>query len=154
MVSAAEGHAMTGPVRSRAAWIAGGLALQALGVGGVAAFAWIKVRHQNIGGHVTAATVRLVWAGAVHTRQGLMVLVAGALLYAAGSILMARPFVSRAVTLFVAVPIAAVAGMLVLGVLAFLLALLIAAVSSDLDVPGLDFGDGGGRRRRRQSPAK
>lgn len=94
-----------------------------------------------------------MWHGEVHTRQGLMVLVAAAVLYAAGSIVMARPYVSRPVTLFVAVPLAAVAGLLVLGALALIVALVIAAFTSDggFDIPGLDFGSGGeGRRRRRR----
>lgn len=121
---------MLGPLRSRASWVASGLILQAVGAGGVAAYVWLRVGHQNIGGHVTAATIRLAWHGEVHTRQGLAVLAAGALIYAAGSVLMARPYVARPVTLFVAVPVAAVAGMLVLGVLAFIVALLIAAVGT------------------------
>jgi hypothetical protein len=137
--------------------VAGGLALQVLGAGGLAAFVWLKVRRENLGGHLTAATIRLVWHGEVHTRQGLMVLVAAALLYAAGSIVMARPYVSRPVTLFVAVPLAAVAGLLVLGALALIVALAIAAFTSDgFDFPGWDFSSGSGgdgrRRRRRGQP--
>src|SRR5260370_27106594 len=122
-----EGRRMLGPLRSRASWVASGLILQAVGAGGMAAYVWLKVRHQNIGGHVTAATIRLAWHGEVHTRQGLAVLTAGALIYAAGSVLMARPYVARPMTLFVAVPVAAVAGVLVLGGLAFLPAPLLAA---------------------------
>jgi hypothetical protein len=143
---------MPGPLGSRAAWVASGLILQAVGAGGVAAYVWLKVRQQNIGGHVTAATIRLAWHGEVHTRQGLAVLAAGALIYAAGSVLMARPYVARPMTLFVAVPVAAVAGMLVLGVLAFIAALLIAALEYG-DLFGLDFSlDFGGDRRRAKRP--
>ncbi len=108
---------MLGPLRSHASWVASGLILQAVGAGGVAAYVWPKVRYQNIDGHVTAATIRLAWHSEVHTRQGLAVLAAGAFVYAVGSVLMARPYVGRPVTLFVAVPVAAVAGMLVLEVL-------------------------------------
>jgi hypothetical protein len=149
---ATEGRRMSGPLRSRASWVSGGLILQAVGVGGVAAYVLLKIRHQNIGGHVTAATIRLAWHGEVHTRPGLAILAGGAVIYAAGSVLMARPYVSRPVTLFVAVPVAAVAGMLVLGVLAFIAALLIAAVANDgFDIPGLDFGgDGRSAKRRRR----
>ena len=114
-MSAAESGGLTGPRRPPAPWIACGLILQAVGAGGVAAYVWFQVRHQNIGVHITAATIRLAWHGEVHTRAGLAVLVAGALIYAAGSVLMARPYVTRPVTLFVAVPVAAVAGLLVLG---------------------------------------
>jgi hypothetical protein len=78
---------MLGPLRSRASWVANGLILQAVGAGGVAAYVWLKVCHQNIGGHVTAATIRLAWHGEIHTPQGLAVLAAGALIYAAGSVL-------------------------------------------------------------------
>jgi hypothetical protein len=130
--------------------VAGGLTLQAVGVGGVAAYIGLRVRHQNIGGHITAATIQLAWHGEVHTLPGLAVLAAGAAIYAVGSVLMVRPYVSRPAMLFVAVPVAAAAGMLVLGVLAFIVALLIAAMAnSDLDFPGLDFG-GGRRRAKRQ----
>jgi len=122
--------------------------LQAIGIGGVAAYVWVTVRHQNFGGHVTAATIRLAWHGEVHTRPGLAVLAAGAVIYAAGSVLMARPYVARPMTLFLAVPVAAVAGMLVLGVLAFIAVLLIVLADGGLDF-GLDFG---GDRRRAKRP--
>jgi hypothetical protein len=145
---AVEDRRLLGPLRSRGSWVAGGITLQVIGVGGVAAYVWLKVRDQNIGGHITAATIRLAWHGEVHTRQGLAVLVAGALIYAVGSVLLARPYVTRPLTLFVAVPVAAVAGMLVLGVLAFIVALLIAALANgDLFDFDLDFG--GDRRRKR-----
>jgi hypothetical protein len=116
----------------------------------VAAYVWLKVRHQNIGGHLTAATIRLAWHSELHTRQGLAVMAAGALIYAAGSVLLARPFISRPVTLFVVVPAAAVAGMLVLGVLALIAALLIAAVVTGYLDLGLDFGGDRRNARRRQ----
>lgn len=129
-----------GPVRSRALWTVGGLAVQAAGLGGVTAFLWAKLRHQDVGGHITAAMFRLVWHGEVHTRTGLAVLITGAVIYAAGSVLLARPYVSRPVTLFIAVPVAAIAGMAVLGILALLAALLVSALG-DLVAPDFDFGD-------------
>jgi hypothetical protein len=134
---------MLGPVGSRAPWVAGGLVLQAVSAGGVAAYLWHKIRHQNARGHITAAMIRLAWHGEVHTRPGLAVLVAGTVVYAAGSVLMARPYISRPVTLFVAVPLAAVAGMLVLGILALIVALVMAAVASNVGVPVPDFGGSG-----------
>jgi hypothetical protein len=149
-MSATDDQRTPGALHSRAFWLTGGLILQAVGAGGVAAYVWLKIRHQNIGGHVTATAFRFAWHGEVHTRQGLAVLAAGAVIYAAGSVLMARPYISRPVMLFVAVPVAAVAGLLVLGVVAFIVALLIAALESG-DVPGLDFG-GGRRRTRRPRP--
>jgi hypothetical protein len=137
-----DGRRMLSPLRSRASWVSGGLILQVVGAGGVTAYLWLKVRHQNIGGHITAAAIRLAWHGEVHTRSGLAVLAAGTVIYAVGSVLMARPYVSRPATLFVAVPIAAVVGMLVLGVLAVIAAVLIAALANgdlldfDLVLPG------------------
>ena len=76
----------------------------------------------------------------------------GGHLNAAGSVLLARPHVSRPVTLFIAVPVAAVAGIAVLGILALVVALLFSALG---DQPSPDIGlSGGGRRtkarRRRQ----
>lgn len=139
-------------VRRSARWVIGGLALQAVGVAGVAAYAWRELRRQGIGGHVTAATVRLAWHADVHTRTGLAVLAVGAIIYAAGSVLMARPYLSRPVMLFVAVPIAAVVGMLVLGVLVLVVAIVLVAAANDVDMP-FTFGRGRGgsaRSRRRR----
>jgi len=116
-----------------------GLTLQTLGVAGVAAYAWISLRHQGIGGHITAATIRLAWHSDIHTRAGLAVLGVGAVVYAVGSILMARPYVSRPATLFIAVPAAAAVGMLVLGGLALIVALVLRAMADNADLP-LDFG--------------
>ena len=148
IMSATEGRRMPGLLRSRASWVASGLILQAVGAVGVAAYVWLEVRHQNIGGHITAATIRLAWHGEVHTQQGSAVLAAGAIIYAYGSILMARPYVARPLTLFVAVPVAAVAGMLVLGVLAFIAALLIPPLAHG-DFP-FDWPFGGDRRRAKR----
>ena len=127
----------------------GGLLLQAIGAGGVAAFVWLKVRRQNLSGHVTAATIRLVWHGEVHTRQGIIVLTGGLLIYAAGSVVMARPYVTRPVTLFVAVPLAAIIGMLVLGAVAFIVALVIAGGAD-----GCDGGCGGSDFDRRRKASR
>lgn len=90
----------------------------------------------------------------IHTRTGLAVIAAGAIVYAAGSTLMARPYLTRPALLFAAVPVAAVAGMLALGVLVLVVAILLAAVANNIDIP-LDLGGGDGgagrpaRRRRR-----
>lgn len=131
-----------------------GLTLQTLAVAGVAAYAWLTLRRQGIGGHLTAATIRLIWHADMHTRTGVAVVDAGALIYAAGSILMARPYLSRPTMLFVAVPIAAVIGLLALGALALVVAIVLAALASNADVP-VDFGGGpgsrAGPRRRRRS---
>ncbi len=129
----------TGPRRASESWVIAGLTLQTLSVAGVAAFAWTRLRRQGIGGHLTAATIRLAWHSDVHTSAGLAVLAAGAVIYAAGSILTARPYVSRPATLFIAVPAAAVAGLLALGAMALIVALVLTALANDVDVP-LDIG--------------
>ncbi len=125
-----------------------GLTLQTLSVAGVSAFAWINLRHQGIGGHITAATIRLAWHSDVHTRAGVAVLAGGAVVYAAGSILMARPYVSPPATLFIAVPAAAAAGMLALGALSLIVALVLTALANNVDVP-LDIGS---LRRAKRPP--
>lgn len=134
----------------RSPWVNAGLALQALGAGGVAAYLWINVRRQDLSGHVTATMIRLAWHGELHTRQGLAVLIAGTVIYATGSVVMARPYVSKPLALFVAVPAAAVLGMLMLGVLAFIVALVIAAFLNNGDGIDVGLGDGPGRTRRRR----
>lgn len=146
------GRRILGALRARAPWVVSGLALQAAGAGGVAAYVWLNVRRQGLGGHVSAATIQLAWHSEVHTRQGLSVLAAGAAIYAAGSVFVARPYLTRPVALFVAVPAAAVAGLLVLGILALLVTLLIVALENgDLDF-GLDFGGGRGKPKRPRRP--
>ena len=149
-VGAAAGRWVLRPVRSRALWTAGGLAMQIAGLGGVTAFLWARLRHQDIGGHITAATFRLLWHGEIHTRTGVAVLAAGAVIYVAGSVLLARPHVSRPVTLFIAVPVAAVAGMAVLGVLALVVAFMFSALG-DLLAPDAGLSStGSGRKRARK----
>lgn len=147
-VSPMDGRRMLGPLRARAPWVLSGLLLQAAGAGGVAAYVWLNVRRQGLGGHLSAATIQLAWHSEVHTRQGLAVLATGAVIYAVGSVFMARPYLTRPVMLFVAVPAAAVAGLLVLGVLALLVTLLIAALADgDLGID-LDFSGDRGRPKR------
>lgn len=126
------------------------MTLQAVGAGGVAAYLWHEVRHQDAGGHITAATIRLAWHSELHTGPGLAVIAAGTVIYAVGSVLMARPYVSRPATLFVAVPLAAVVGMLVLGVLAIVVALLSAAVANGDSLDIFDFDCRGKRAKRSQ----
>lgn len=96
----------------------------------------------NAAGHLSSATVRFAWRSDAHTAAGLTLLLVGAAVFAIGSVLMARPYVTRRSTLLVAVPIAAVVGVLVLGVLALLLWGLVEG--------GFDLGGGGGGRRDRK----
>jgi hypothetical protein len=141
---AQAGNRLLEPLRSRAPWVVWGLIVQALGAGSVAVVIWRNIRNQGIGGHVTAEMVKLAWRSDLHTRSGLIVLVAGAFVYAAGSVLMARPYMSSPVALFVAVPVAAVAGLLLLGVLALIVAALFAWLTGNSDV---SFGVSGSREK-------
>ncbi|MDQ6784021.1 MAG: hypothetical protein M3063_11375 [Actinomycetota bacterium] len=129
------------PVRAPWRWILAGLPLQAIGVCIPAAYLVSKASREGIGGHITAATFRLVWRGQAHTKVGLMLLVVGAVLFAAGSALIARPYVRRPVLLLAVVPLAGIVGMLLLGVFALLLVFL-------TDVGGPDVGGGSDKRRR------
>ena len=132
------------PVDEKASWILGGLFFQLVGIGGPAAYVYEKAKKQNVGGSITQGTVRLVWHEAVHSKTGLAILIAGAVVFAIGAILLARPFVRHVLVLVVAVPIAAVAGMLVLGVAALIIALLCIGVGELLDVGSGGSGGSGG----------
>ena len=133
------------PVRSGSPWLAAGVAIQALGVAPVAAIMWRSVRNQSLGGHVTAEMIKFAWHTELHARTGLVALVAGSVIYAAGSVVMARPYISSPVALLVAVPLAAVAGLLLLGVLVLVVAVIFVVLSGG-DI-GIAF-DGPDRRRR------
>jgi hypothetical protein len=123
--------------------------MQVLGVGMVAAALWRSIRDQSLGGHITAEMIKFAWRSELHTRYGLIVLVAGSLVYAAGTVVMARPYIFRPVALFVAVPAAAIAGLLVLGVLALIITVLFVALANgDLPVD-IDLPDRWPRKRRR-----
>ncbi|MBY8881116.1 hypothetical protein [Actinacidiphila acidipaludis] len=113
-----------GPVAHRGRWIAGGLALQLVGLGAPTAYVVTKARHESIAGLVSVATVRLAWRESLHAHAGIAVLAAGAVLFALGSVVLARPFVKRRLTLVVAVPLAALCGALILGLAALLVVLL------------------------------
>jgi hypothetical protein len=124
-----------------------GLLVQTLGVGSVAVVMWHNVRDQSLGGRISAEMVRFAWHSELHNRAGLVVLAAGAVTYAIGSVVMARPYISRPATLLIAVPLAAVAGMLILGVLALALAALLSALANSA---GGGYGGGAGRKDRRK----
>ena len=134
------------PLQSRWPWVVWGLIVQALGVGSVAVIMWHNIRNQSLGGHITAEMIRFAWHSQLHNRTGLIVLAAGAVIYAVGSVVKARPYVSRPAMLFIAVPIAAVAGMLLLGVLALVVAALFSAFANN---GGGGLPGGGAKRDRR-----
>jgi hypothetical protein len=132
------------PVTRRAPWIAGGLVLELAGAGGPAAYVYEKAKQQNVGGSITQGTVRLVWHEAVHSKAGLAILIAGAVVFAIGAMLVARPFVKHVAVLIVAVPLAAVASLLVLGLAALIVGLLCAGLGELFDGFGGGGGSGGG----------
>ncbi len=129
------------PVRARWPWITGGLVLQLAGVAAPAAYVISKAHHEDVTGQISKATLTLAWRQAVHSHAGLALMIAGAALFVVGSMLLARPFVKSYLTLFVAIPLAALAGVLVLGAAALIIALLFAILSGG---DFIDFGSGSG----------
>ena len=138
------------PVAHRGRWIAGGLALQLVGLGAPIAYVVAKAKHESITGLISVTTVRLAWHESLHARAGIAVLAAGAIVFAIGSVLLARPFVKRRLTLVVAVPVAAVCGALVLGVAALIVVLLYLLAEAGGDVPS---GGGGGSSKKPEPKA-
>jgi hypothetical protein len=137
-------------VSDMASWIVSGMVLQVIGVGAPALYLVIDAHKEGLGGHISAATIRLAWRSQSHTGSGLVLLVLGALAFATGSILMARPYVRHPGALFVAVPLSALAGMLLAGAAALIVAGAIALGESwDLDVVDL-FAPSGRRRKRKR----
>jgi hypothetical protein len=143
------------PVHARGRWIGWGLALQVIGVGIPVVTALRRAHEAGVGGAVTHYTVRLLWHEMLRSGADVALIALGVVLFAAGAVVLARPFVRRASTLLVAVPLAAVAGLAVFGVVALLCAVVfaIAAGTGSEDVFGAlaDFipdGWPGGRRRR------
>lgn len=143
---ARSGRRRLAPPDSRVPWVFWGAVVQVLGLGSIAVVMWKNIRQQGIGGHITGEMLKLAWHSELHTRSGLIVLIAGSVVYAAGSVVIARPYISSPAALFIAVPIAAVAGMLILGVLIVILWVLFLIAEADVEIPFLDSIV---RRRRR-----
>ncbi|WP_034266090.1 hypothetical protein [Actinospica robiniae] len=143
------------PVARRGRWIAGGLALQLVGVGAPVDYVYSKAKHLGVGDALTFATFKLAWHNSLHTRAGAVTLAVGLVLFAIGSVLLARPFTKNIVTLVVVVPLAAMGGAFILGVVALVIALLIVILDNGFDgfdgVGGADLG--GSSRRREDEPA-
>ena len=143
------------PVRARGPWIAWGLALQVVGVGIPVVTALHRAHEAGLGGAVTHYTVRLVWHEMLRSGADVALIVLGVVLFAAGAVVLARPFVRRVTTLLVAVPLAAVAGLAVFGVVALVLAAVVAATASTGSadwgqaLSSLDIGNWPPRRRRK-----
>jgi hypothetical protein len=154
VLPAAPNRRELAPVHARRRWIAWGLALQVIGMGIPVATAVHRAHESGVGGALTHYTIRLVWHEMLRSGADVALIVLGVVLFVAGAVVLARPFVRRVSTLLVAVPLAAVAGLAVFGVVALLVALVVAATASagDADVGALaDFlPDGWPDRRRRK----
>jgi hypothetical protein len=143
------------PVESRAAWISWGFALQATGVGIPVIVALRHSSRDGPLGSITHYTVRLVWHEMIRSHADVALVVLGVLIFIAGAVVLARPFATRRSTLLVAIPVMAIAGLAVLGVVALLCAAVIALAESSGDglgglldgFPGWSSGD---RRKRRK----
>jgi hypothetical protein len=155
MVEGAGGERDLRPVGRRSAWVAWGLALEVIGAGIPVTVALVRAHREGLLGSVTHYTVRLIEHELLRSRADVALIILGVLVFVAGAVVLARPLVTRRVTLFIAVPVAAAAGIVVLGVVALICAVVVALVSS--------AGDGGwadglenftpwsnGRRRRRR----
>ena len=156
VLRAAPGRRELPPVQGRGRWLAWGLVLQVIGVGIPVTVALRRAHEDGLGGAVTHYTVRLVWHEMLHRGGDVALIVLGVLLFAAGTAVLARPFVRRPVTLLIAVPLAAVAGLALFGVLALMIAAIVAGAAATGEAPPLDellsnlpFGDWSDRRRRK-----
>jgi hypothetical protein len=154
VLPAAPNRRELAPVHARGRWVAWGVALQVIGLGIPVATAVHRAHETGVGGALTHYTIRLVWHEMLRSGADLALIVLGVLLFVAGAVVLARPFVRLVSTLVVAVPLAAVAGLAVFGVVALLVGLVAGLVASagDADVGGAlaDFlPDGWPDRRRR-----
>lgn len=152
---ASPGRRELRPVEHRGVWIAWGLALQAIGVGIPVTIALRHANKDGLLGSITHYTVRFVWHEMLRSHADVALIVLGVLVFVAGGVVLARPFVTRRSTLFGAVPVAATAGIAVLGVIALACAVLLAVVASSGDVGWREALDSlswpiGGRRKRRK----
>lgn len=112
---ASPGRGELKPVGNRATWITWGLALQAIGVGIPVTVALRRANRDGALASITHYTVRLVWHEMLRSHADVALVVLGVLMFAAGAIVLARPFARRRVTLLVAVPLTAIAGLAVFG---------------------------------------
>lgn len=109
------------PVAHRPRWILGGLGIQLVGLGAPIAYVYAKAKHLGVGDALTFATVKLAWHNSLHTKAGAALLIGSLVVFAIGSVLLARPFTRNVFTLVIAVPVASVVGALVLGVAALII---------------------------------
>lgn len=133
MLPAAPNRRELTPVHARGRWIAWGLALQVIGVGIPVVAAVRRAHDAGVGGALTHYTARLIWHEMLRSGADVALIALGVVLFVAGAVVLARPFVRRLSTLLLAVPLTAVAGLAVFGVVALVVALVIAATASGGD---------------------
>ena len=89
----------------------------------------------------------------LRSRADIALILLGIVVFVIGAVVLARPFVTRRLTLFVAVPAAATAGIAVLGVIALVCAAVIVLLESPDNVgdllSGISWPFGGKDKRRR-----
>lgn len=139
------------PVQDRNSWVAWGILAQLVAIASPVVWVVVRAKHEAVAGLAVRVTVLAAARESLHTRAGLIILGESLLLFAVGGVLVARPFVRSLGMLLVAVPLAAVVGVLVLGALALVVAVVIALISLDFDLPG---GGGGGRKPSTGKPDK
>jgi hypothetical protein len=133
--------------RRRWPWIAAGLALEAAALGGIAAMLARESRREDPLHEITKYSLRLAWQDVLHQHRLLLLLLLCVLAYVGGAVLVAEPFVDDRRYLFIAIPIAAVASLLILGIAAFLVWIVVASDGSGLDV--FDWWSPGSGKRRK-----
>lgn len=154
MLPAAPNERELGPVHAPWRWAAWGLAMQVIGVGIPVVTAVRRAHEAGVGAALTHYTIRLVWHEMLRSGADVALIILGVVLFVAGAVVLARPFVRRPWTLLVAVPLAAIAGLAMFGVVALVIALVVAATASagDADWSAVaDFvpDDWTARRRRK-----
>jgi hypothetical protein len=137
------------PVQHRNRWVGWGLVVQLVAVALPIAWVVVRAKHEAVAGLALRSTVSVTARESLHTPVGLLILGWSAVVFALGSMLVARPFVRSLGMLAVAVPLAAFVGVLILGALAFVVALVIALAWAGVDLPG-----GSRRGANKPGPAK
>lgn len=142
-----RGSAGLRPVAKKGPWITCGLLIEAAGIAMVLAWAYRRYKDDAVAGAALRTTFKLIWMETLHSRAGIAILVGSAILFVAGSMLLARPYVRSIPMLVIVVPVAALAGLAVLGALAFVI-----AVVALLAWAGFEGGGSGGRGGSRNNP--
>jgi hypothetical protein len=145
------------PVAKKWPWITCGLIIQAAAVAIVLAWAYRKYKDDAVEGAALKTTVKLIWADTMHSHAGIAILAGSAVLFAVGCVLLARPHVRSMPMLLIGVPAAAVAGLVVLGGLALVVAVLAALAYAGFDNVSTGSGrsvSGGKKKKEEQLSAE